>query len=184
MGADIVFRMARMEKVSPELLQLIERSIANETDLAVSHGTSSSGGPGVVAAVLNFVPATLEKALLESVAARDASLSDQIKNMMFVFEDIATLDVKSLQRLLRDIDVKTLASPPRIVTDTTKPGTYAIGEPRRVEVYTTFADFTAKLTEKLAAGEKALGISATGSFDAATSDLSTQRVLVEMKPAN
>jgi hypothetical protein len=82
------------------------------------------------------------------------------------------------------IDVKTLASPPRIVTDTTKPGTYAIGEPRRVEVYTTFADFTAKLAEKLGAGEKALGLSATGSFDAATSDFSSQRVLVEMKPAN
>jgi hypothetical protein len=82
------------------------------------------------------------------------------------------------------IDVKTLASPPRIVTDTTKPGLYAIGEPRRVEVYTTFADFTAKLTEKLGAGEKALGLAATGSFDAATSDLMTQRVLVEMKPAN
>ena len=82
------------------------------------------------------------------------------------------------------IDVKTLASPPRIVTDATKPGTYAIGEPRRVEVYTTFADFTAKLAEKLGAGEKALGLSATGSFDAATSEISAQRVLVELKPAN
>ena len=82
------------------------------------------------------------------------------------------------------IDVKTLASAPRIVADATKPGTFAIGEPRRVEVYTTFADFTAKLAEKLGAGEKALGLSATGSFDAATSEISSQRVLVEMKPAN
>lgn len=82
------------------------------------------------------------------------------------------------------IDVKTLASAPRIVTDATKPGTYAIGEPRRVEIYTTFADFTAQLTQKLAAGEKAVGLSATGSFDAASSTFSSQRVLVELTPTN
>jgi hypothetical protein len=81
------------------------------------------------------------------------------------------------------IDVKSLASSPRVVTDATKPGLYAIGEPRRVEVYTTFTDFTAKLSEKLGAGEKALGLSATGSFDAASNEISAQRVLVEMKPA-
>jgi hypothetical protein len=82
------------------------------------------------------------------------------------------------------IDVKTLASPPRIVTDATKPGTYAIGEPRRVEIYATFADFTAKLTEKLAAGEKAVSLSATGSFDATSSEFTSQRMLAELKPTN
>src|SRR3954465_14949754 len=60
-GSEIVYRMARMEKVSPDLLQLIERSLAEETDLSVSRNASSSGGPAVVAAVLNFVPGTLEK---------------------------------------------------------------------------------------------------------------------------
>ena len=84
----------------------------------------------------------------------------------------------------RLIDVKTLASAPRIVTDATKPGTYAIGEPKRVEIYTMFSDFTAKLTEKLAAGEKTVNLSATGSYDAASSDFTSQRVLVVMKPAN
>ena len=82
------------------------------------------------------------------------------------------------------IDVKTLGSAPRIVSDATTSGVYAIGEPRRVEIYTTFADFTAKLTEKLSAAEKAVGLQATGSFDAATGDFTSQRVLVEMKTAN
>lgn len=108
-GAEVVYRMARMERVAPDLLQLIERSLAEETDLAVAQGMSTSGGPAAVASVLNLVPASLEKALLDAVAERDPELCVEIKNLMFVFEDIGTLDTRSLQRLLRDVNVKTLA---------------------------------------------------------------------------
>jgi flagellar motor switch protein FliG len=108
-GADVVYRMARMERVAPDLLQIIERSIADETDLAVAEGMSTSGGPAAVASVLNLVPGSLEKTLLDSVSERDPALCVEIKNLMFVFEDIGTLDSKSLQRLLRDVNVKALA---------------------------------------------------------------------------
>jgi flagellar motor switch protein FliG len=70
---------------------------------------SSVGGPAAVAAVLNLVSTSLEKEVLEAVTERDPALSDQIKNLMFVFEDLSALDDKSLQRLLREIDVKQLA---------------------------------------------------------------------------
>ncbi|HUX32318.1 MAG TPA: flagellar motor switch protein FliG [Gemmatimonadaceae bacterium] len=108
-GSEVVYRMARMERVAPDLLQLIERSIADETDLAVSQGMTTSGGPAAVASVLNLVPGTLEKQLLEGVAERDPALCVEIKNLMFVFEDIGTLDARSLQRLLRDVNLKALA---------------------------------------------------------------------------
>ncbi len=108
-GAEVVYRMARMERVAPDLLQLIERSIADETDLAVSEGMSTSGGPAAVASVLNLVPGSLEKTLLDAVSDRDPALCVEIKNLMFVFEDIGTLDDRSLQRLLRDVNVKALA---------------------------------------------------------------------------
>ncbi len=108
-GAEVVFRMARMERVAPDLLQIIERSIADETDLSVNQGMSTSGGPAAVASVLNLVPGSLEKALLDSVSERDPELCVEIKNLMFVFEDISTLDSRSLQRVLRDVDVKALA---------------------------------------------------------------------------
>jgi flagellar motor switch protein FliG len=108
-GSEVVFRMARMEKVSPELLELIERSLSSETDLAMAKGLSSSGGPAAVAAVLNYMTASVEKALLDGLAAKDQALCEQIKNLMFVFEDIATLDSRALQRLLRDVESKELA---------------------------------------------------------------------------
>jgi flagellar motor switch protein FliG len=109
LGSDVVVRMARMEKVSPDMLNLIERSLAAETELSMAQGLSSSGGPGAVAQVLNLVHSTLEQQLLDGVGQRDQALCDQIKNLMFVFEDISTLDDRALQRLLREVEAKVLA---------------------------------------------------------------------------
>ena len=108
-GSEVIYRMARMEKVSPEMLQLIERSLGSEADLGLQEGLSHSGGPAAAAAVLNFTPATLEKLLLDGVAAKDAALCEEIKNLMFVFEDLTALDDRSLQRLLREVDAKQLS---------------------------------------------------------------------------
>jgi len=108
-GAEVVLRMARMEKVSPDMLVLIERSILTETDLAPTQGLSTSGGPAAVAEVLNLVAPSLEKAIMKGVEAIDPALCEQIRNLMFVFEDVVSLDDRSLQRLLREIDVKELA---------------------------------------------------------------------------
>jgi flagellar motor switch protein FliG len=107
LGGEVMFRIARMEKVSPEMISLVERAIVSEADLAFS-GMSTVGGPAAVAAVLNLVSTSLEKEVLDLVTERDANLSDQIRNLMFVFEDLITLDDKSLQRLLREVDIKQL----------------------------------------------------------------------------
>lgn len=108
-GSEVVFRMAKMEKVSSDLLHLIERTIGSEADLGLQQGMAASGGPKAVAAVLNFATSSLEKTLLDGVAARDARLCDEIKNLMFVFEDLSSIDERSLQRLLREVDAKQLA---------------------------------------------------------------------------
>jgi flagellar motor switch protein FliG len=108
-GAEVVTRMARMEKVSPDMLVLIERSILTETDLGPAQSLTTSGGPAVVAEVLNLVAPSLEKAIMRGVEERDPGLSEQIRNLMFVFEDVVSLDDRSMQRLLREIDVKELA---------------------------------------------------------------------------
>lgn len=108
-GAEVVLRVARMEKVSPDMLVLIERSILTETDLAPTQGLTTSGGPQVVAEVLNLVNPSLEKAIMRGVEEKDPALSEQIRNLMFVFEDVVSLDDRSMQRLLREVDVKELA---------------------------------------------------------------------------
>ncbi len=108
-ASEVVYRMAKMEKVSPEMLQLIERSLGNEADFNFSAGMSLAGGPAAVAQVLNLLAGSYEKELLDGVAQKDQALSVQIKNLMFVFEDISGLDERGLQRLLREVDTKQLA---------------------------------------------------------------------------
>lgn len=107
-GAEVVFRMAKMEKVQPELLVLIERSLSADADLTATEGMSSSGGPAAVASVLNYVASSLEKVLLDGVSTMDQGLCDQIKNLMFVFEDVIHMDDRSIQKVLREVDNKDL----------------------------------------------------------------------------
>ena len=108
LGAEVLYRMATMNKVAPEMLALIEKAMMSE-DLTPQQGLTTAGGPHAVASILNVVPSTLEKALLDRVAERDPDLCEQVRNLMFVFEDISSLDQKSIQRLLRDVDQKELA---------------------------------------------------------------------------
>src|SRR5690606_1001434 len=109
LGADVLFRIARMEKVLPDVLQAIEQALGTEAMLSLSTDMSLAGGPAAVAAVLNLVPATIERDLLEGLSARDPALADEIKDLMFTFDDLAKLDDRSLQRVLRDVEVKELA---------------------------------------------------------------------------
>lgn len=109
LGSEVMMRMAKMEKVSPDMLQIIERSILEEADLSPTPGMSSSGGPAAVAAVLNLVAPSLGKAIMDGVTSIDEKLSEQIKNLMFVFEDLVGLDERALSRLLRDVDSRELA---------------------------------------------------------------------------
>jgi flagellar motor switch protein FliG len=120
LGSEVILRMARMEKVSPEMLQLIERSLGSEADLTSTQGMQASGGPQAVAAVLNLISPSLEKELLDAVAVNDPELCMQIKNLMFVFEDLVRLDDRSLQRLLREVESKQLALALKVASDELK----------------------------------------------------------------
>jgi flagellar motor switch protein FliG len=109
LGGEVMYRMGRMEKVAPDMMLLVEKALSNEADLSFTRGLKAAGGPDAVASVLNHVSGTLEKDLLDRINERDAALCEQIKNLMFVFEDLIKLDDKSLQRLLREVEARVLS---------------------------------------------------------------------------
>lgn len=108
-SGEIAFRMARMEKVSPDMLLLIEKSLGADTELDFQQGLAHAGGPAAVAAMLNLLQGALEKQILDKVAEMDPALSEQIKNLMFVFEDLRGVGDREIQRILREVETKTLA---------------------------------------------------------------------------
>jgi flagellar motor switch protein FliG len=109
LAGDVLFRVARMEKVSPEMLALVETGLGSKADLSLSQEMKLSGGPSAVANVLNLTSPSLEKTLMDAIGSRDQDLAQQIKSLMFVFEDLKLLDGRAMQRVLRDIDGKELA---------------------------------------------------------------------------
>lgn len=120
LAGDVLYRVARMDKISPEMLALVEAGLANKTDLSLSQEMTTSGGPSTVAKVLNLTGGTLEKALLESIDRKSPEIATQVKNLMFVFEDLKLLDGRAIQRLLREIDSKELALALKATSDELK----------------------------------------------------------------
>ncbi|MEO8633725.1 MAG: flagellar motor switch protein FliG [Gemmatimonadales bacterium] len=109
LASDVLYRVARMEKVSPDMLAVVEQGLASKTDITLSQEMTLSGGPAAVAKVLTLASGTVEKAIIESITHRNHELAQQISNLMFAFEDLTTLDGKAMQRILRDVDSKELA---------------------------------------------------------------------------
>lgn len=109
LAAEVLYRVARMDKIAPEMLMLVETGLSSKTDLSLSEEMTLSGGPEAVAKMLNLTGGTLEKQLLETIGSRSQEIAGQIKALMFVFEDLLLVDGRGIQRVLRDVDGKDLA---------------------------------------------------------------------------
>ena len=104
---DVVIRFASMERVSQEMINTVEEIIEQRIDFT-SQG-NQFGGVRAVAEIINLVGTSVEKSILDSLSSKDPVLAQEIKNLMFVFEDIVNLDDRTIQLILRDVDQKDLA---------------------------------------------------------------------------
>jgi len=120
LGSDILLRMARMEKIHPEALKVIEASLGSESDLSFGGEGSKAGGPEAVAEILNRTSAGLEKELMDGLHHGDPELADRVKDLMFVFEDIVNLDDSAITRVLRDVETRELALALKVASDELK----------------------------------------------------------------
>lgn len=108
-GVEILYRMACLEEVSPEMLPLIESELDTEIAPYLRDSLMISGGPAGVAAVLNSLPRLRARELFAGLALWDLVVCEEIRALMFTFEDLVMLDMDSLQRLLQEIDSSELA---------------------------------------------------------------------------
>lgn len=120
LAAEVLYRIARMDKISPDMLLLVESGLSSKTDLSLSEEMTLSGGPQAVAKLLNLTGGTLEKQLLEAIGNRSDDIAGQIKALMFVFEDLLLVDGRGIQRVLRDVDTKDLAMALKAASDDLK----------------------------------------------------------------
>ena len=104
---EVMNRLAQMERVSPETVKAVEKVLESRIDF--SQGGHKLGGVKAAAEILNLVGQRYEKHILNGIAKENPELATEIKNLMFVFEDIITLDDRSIQKILKEVDHKELA---------------------------------------------------------------------------
>ena len=118
--AEVSLRVATMEKISPEILKEIEQTLEGHFEQSGSAQMSVSGGAKAIAEILNLIDSTAEKNILQSLEAEDPDLAGEVKNMMFVFDDVTLLDDRSIQRLLKEIETKDLSLALKATSDEVK----------------------------------------------------------------
>lgn len=101
---DVAKRIALMNNTSPEVIKEVERVLERKLSSVVPQEVSSAGGVKSVVNILNRVDRGTEKTILEALEIQDPELAEEIKKLMFVFEDLVTLDDRSVQRILRDVE--------------------------------------------------------------------------------
>ncbi|MEE2753796.1 MAG: flagellar motor switch protein FliG [Candidatus Latescibacterota bacterium] len=108
--ADVSYRIATMESISPQVLRELEDSLAQDLQSILSGQVTEIGGPKAVAEILNQTGRSTEKAVLERLDAQDPELAEDVRNQMFVFDDIAALSDREIQLILREVDSKDLST--------------------------------------------------------------------------
>lgn len=109
LAGKVLHRMATLAPVATEVLEQVEAVLGGQATLTLSAAPSAVGGPAAVARLLNRVGGGRDAALLEDLATKEQALADEIRDLMFVFEDLQLLDDRGLQRLLRDVPGRDLA---------------------------------------------------------------------------
>ncbi|WMJ78596.1 MULTISPECIES: flagellar motor switch protein FliG [unclassified Sedimentibacter] len=105
---DVVERIAKMDRTSPEIIKYVEQELEKKFNSIISVDFTEIGGVNYVADVMNNMDRGNEKYIFDELSKKDAKLADEIRMRMFVFEDIVTMDSMSIQRFLREVDSKDL----------------------------------------------------------------------------
>lgn len=106
---EVIKRVANMEQTNPEVIKEVERGLESRLANMLVQSMEKAGGVPTVAEILNLADRASEKAILEGLEAEDPDLVEQIRRLMFVFEDIMRVNDKGIQAVLKEVDNSELA---------------------------------------------------------------------------
>jgi flagellar motor switch protein FliG len=115
--ADVALRIATMNETSPDVIKEVEAVMRKKLASVISQEYQAAGGVTSLVDILNRTDRTTERNVLDQLAESDADLAEEIRMMLFVFEDLVKLDDRSVQLLLKEVDQKDLSLALRGVSD-------------------------------------------------------------------
>jgi len=102
----VVKSIAMMDSASPDAIKIVEQQLRSRFDNVLTTDFTSIGGIDYIADVMNHMDRSNEKYIFDEMGKDDPELAETIRKKMFVFEDIITMDNRSIQRFIRDCDMK------------------------------------------------------------------------------
>lgn len=100
----VIRRVATMGQTNPEIIQEVERGLELRMASVMSQQFENAGGVPCVAEILNVTDRTTERSLLENLAQEDPDLVEEIRRLMFVFEDISKFEDRDIQTILKNVE--------------------------------------------------------------------------------
>ena len=117
---DIALRIARMSETSPQVVRQVESVMRQKLATVVEQEYTGAGGIKSLAEILNRADRSTERNVLDTLGQSDADITAEVRRLLFVFDDIAALDDRSIQLILREADQKDLSLALRGVSDAVK----------------------------------------------------------------
>jgi len=117
---EVVRRVATMEQTNPEVVADVEAGLESRLSNMLVGSMEKVGGVSTIAEILNLVDRTTEKSILEGIENEDPDLVEQIRRLMFVFEDILKVNDKGIQAVLKEVDNEELCLALKTASDDLK----------------------------------------------------------------
>jgi flagellar motor switch protein FliG len=106
---DVATRIAILDRAAPDVVMEIERVLERRISAIFTQEFTAAGGVRSLAEVLNRADRSTEKAIMEKLEESNPTLAEEVKRLMFVFDDLIVLDNRTVQQILREVDAKDLA---------------------------------------------------------------------------
>ena len=131
---DIARRVATMDRTSPDVILEVEKVLERQLASVVTEDYTNVGGIPAVVNILNNVDRGTEKNIIEALEIDNPELAEEIRRLMFVFEDILTMDDRSVQRMLREVDNQDLTMAMKGTSDEVKKKIFSNMSKRQAEM--------------------------------------------------
>jgi len=109
MRSDVLMRIARLDGIQPAALRELDEIMEKQFSGGSNIKSSSVGGVKVAANILNLMDSSIENGIITRISESDADLSNRIQDLMFVFDDVADIDDRGMQTLLRELSSEQLS---------------------------------------------------------------------------
>ena len=107
--SEVAYRIATLGKISPQTLKQVEKVVDELAGLSMSQSISKVDGTKSLATILNRTSIALSKEILEKMGELDDEIAQEVKKLMFLFDDIIGIQDKDIQKVLREVERKDLA---------------------------------------------------------------------------